>query len=209
MDEWRRQPALHREVLRHPSVFADFISWVFKRADGQVDSDVDEDTRGKRAHAALQILWGLRGLPGRGDDGSVDVEILGEWISECRRLCRERDREIIGDQQIGQILANAPVGSDGVWPCEPVRDLLDAFGSPHIGEGFIIGKFNLRGVTSRGAFDGGGQERSLADRYRADAARIASSWPFTAQLLRKLADGYESSGRQFDQESDWRDLFQS
>ena len=124
-------------------------------------------------------------------------------------MCRERGRGDIGEEQIGQVLANAPVGSDGAWPCEPVRDLLDSIGSPHIGEGFTIGKFNLRGVTSRGAFDGGEQERSLADGYRADATKIASSWPFTAQLLRKMAEGYESDARQFDRESDWRDQFQS
>ena len=209
MDGWQRRPALHREVLRQPSLFADFISWVFKRSDGQVDDDVDEETRHNRTNVAFTVLWGLRGIPGQSDSGVVDAEVLSVWVDEARRLCRERGREDIGEEQIGQILANAPVGSDGAWPCEPIRDLLDRIGSPHIGQGLTSGKFNLRGVTSRGAFDGGEQERSLANGYRADAGRIASSCPFTAQLLRKLADSYESDARQFDRESDWRDLFQS
>ena len=209
MDEWQRQPALHREILRQPFVFADFISWVFKRSDGQVDHDVDEETRHNRAEAALTVLWSLRELPGQDDAGVVQADALGTWVNEARRLCQERDRGDIGEEQIGQILANAPVGADGAWPCEPVRELLDAVGSQHVGEGFTTGKFNLRGVTSRGMFDGGEQERSLAEGYRADAARIASLWPFTARLLRRLADDYESNARQFDRESDWRDLFQS
>ena len=209
MDEWQRQPALHREILRQPSLFADFVSWVFKRSDGSMDSDVDEETRRNRAEAALAVVWSLRGLPGQEDDGVVGADALSAWVNEARRLCHERDRGDIGEEQIGQVLANAPVGADGVWPCEPVRDLLDRIGSPHIGQGFTTGKFNLRGVTSRGMFDGGEQERSLADGYRADSAKIASSWPFTAQLLRGLADDYESNARQFDRESDWRDLFQS
>ena len=209
MDEWQRQPALHREILRQPFVFADFISWVFKRSDGQVDDDVDEETRRNRADAASTILWGLRGLPGQDADGIVHADALWAWVSEARRLCHERDRGDIGEEQIGQILANAPDGADGAWPCEAVRDLLDAVRSQHVGQGFTTGKFNLRGVTSRGMFDGGEQERSLADGYRGDAARIASTWPLTAQLLRRLADGYESNGRQFDRESDWRDQFES
>ena len=208
MHEWKRRPVLYRQILRHPSVFADFISWRFKRSDGQVDDDVDEATRRNRAHAAVRIFWELRGLPGLGDNGAVDREVLGEWVREARRLCRDRSRGDIGDQKIGQILANAPVGSDGAWPCEPVRDLLDRVGSQQIGRGFTTGKFNLRGVTRRGIFEGGEQERSLSDVYRADAAKIAFSWPFTAQLLRTLADGYESDARQFDWESDWRDQFQ-
>ena len=209
MHEWQRQPALHREILRQPSLFADFISWVFKRLDGSMGSDVDEKTRRNRAEAAFTVFWGLRGLPGQDDNDAIDAEFLGAWVKEARRLCQERDRGEIGEEQIGQILANAPVGADGVWPCEPVRDLLDAVGSQHVGQGFTTGKFNLRGVTSRGMFDGGEQERSLADGYRADAVRIASSWPFTAQLLRRLADRYQSDARQFDRESDWRTLFES
>ena len=208
MDEWQRQPALHREILRQPSLFADFISWVFKRSDGSMDDDVDEETRHNRVETAFTVLWSLRGLPGQDDAGVVHADALGVWVNEARRLCQERDRGDIGEEQIGQILANAPVGADGAWPCEPVRELLDSVGSQHVGEGFTTGKFNLRGVTSRGMFDGGEQERSLAEGYRADAARIASLWPFTAQLLRKLAERYESSGRQFDLESDWRDQFE-
>ena len=209
MEEWERQPALHREILRQPSLFADFISWVFKRSDGSTDSDVDEETRRNRAEAAFTVLWSLRGLPGQDDAGVVHADAMGVWGNEARLLCQERDRGEIGEEQIGQILANAPAGADGAWPCEPVRDLLDAVGSQHVGQGFTTGKFNLLGMTGRGVFEGGEQERSLADGYRADAAKISSLWPFTASLLRRLADSYESSGRQFDSESDWRDQFGS
>ena len=209
MEEWERQPALHREILRQPSLFADFISWVFKRSDGSTDGDGDEETRRNRAEAAFTVLWSLRGLPGQDDAGVVHADALGAWVNEARRLCQERGRGEIGEEQIGQILANAPDGADGAWPCEPVRDLLDAVGSQHVGQGFTTGKFNLLGMTGRGVFDGGEQERSLADGYRADAAKISSLWPFTASLLRRLADSYESSGRQFDSESDWRDQFGS
>lgn len=109
MDEWERQPALHREILRHPSLFADFISWVFKRSDGLTDNDVDEETRGNRAEAAFTVLWSLRGIPGQDDAGVVHSDALGVWVNEARRLCQERDRGEIGNEQIGQILANAPV----------------------------------------------------------------------------------------------------
>ena len=143
------------------------------------------------------------------EDGSVDVEALSTWVNEARRMCRERDREEMGDQKVGQVLANAPVGEDGVWPCEPVRDLLDDLASCHIGIGFTIGRLNLRGVTSRGVFDGGGQERSLADKYRQDARKIGARWPFTAQLLRQLATNYEVKARREDQRADWSDQFES
>ena len=58
MDQWQRRPALHREILRHPSVFADFISWLFKRSDGQVDDEVDEETRRKPGRRRLSQSYG-------------------------------------------------------------------------------------------------------------------------------------------------------
>ena len=100
MDEWERQPALYREILRQASLFADFISWVFKRFDGSVDDDVDEETRRNRAEVAFTILWRLHGLPGQDDAGVVHADALGAWVNDARRLCHERDRGDIGEEQI-------------------------------------------------------------------------------------------------------------
>ncbi len=205
----RPKLALHREVIKAPSIFADLISWAFKRSDEQADEMIDEQPPHRRAEIAFDILWRLHGLPGMGESGVVDPENLAAWVNEARRLCKERRREVIGEQQIGRVLANAPTGTDGIWPCEPVRDLLDALELQEIGRGFIIGKSNLRGVTSRRPLDGGSQERSLSREYRANAERIATRWPFTAQLLRKMAVDYESDARLFDQRSDWLDQFQA
>ncbi len=205
----RPQLALHREVTREPSLFADLISWAFKRSDGREEEVIDEQTRQNRARIAFRALWGLHLLPGLMENGSVDGEVLSAWVDEVRRLCRERDRADIGDQQIGQLLANAPAGVDGVWPCEPVRDLLDALASRHVGIGFIIGKGNLRGMTTRGLLEGGEQERSLADRYRKDAAKIAARRPFTANLLRELAGDLERWAGREDNQADWLDRFGS
>ena len=209
LDHDRPQLALHRLVVRDPSLFADVMTWAFKRADGEAEESVDDQVLERRAPIAFSVLWKLRLLPGLMEDGSVDVETLSTWVNEARRMCRERDREDIGDEQIGQMLANAPVGEDGIWPCEPVRDLLDNLASHHIGIGFTMGKNNLRGVTRRGVFDGGAQEKSLADKYRQDAARIGARWPFTAQLLRQLAANYEVKAGLEDQRADWSDQFES
>ena len=209
LDHDRPQLALHRLVVKEPSLFADVITWAFRRTDGQVEEPADDQMLERRAPIVFNVLWKLRLLPGLKEDGSVDVEALSTWVNEARRMCSEHDRGDIGDEQIGQMLANSPPGGDGVWPCEAVRDLLDDLASSHVGMGFTTGKANLRGVTSRGAFDGGGQERSLVDKYRQDAAKIGAKRPFTAQLLRQLAARYEVAARWEDQRADWSDQFES
>ena len=204
--EYRPDLALYRVVGKNPSLFADLIAMAFKRADGKDDNESEDHPSEALGMFAYNLLFSLRGVPGMIDDGTIDADMLTEWVSEARRLCTERDRRDIGDQQIGAVLANAPVGDDGVWPGEPVRDLLDGLSSPsHIGIGFRVGRYNQRGVTSRGVYDGGAQERSLAEGYRSDASRISSRWPFTAKLLREIADGYDADAREVDSRAKWAD----
>ena len=208
LDNHRPNLALHREVLRQPSLFADLITlYAFLRPDGQYyDETLDDRTREVQFRFSYSVLSQMSGLPGAMGDGTIDAMAMGTWVSEARRLCAERDRAEIGDEKIGEILANAPVGSDGAWPCEPVRDLLDALSSfEHIGNGFTIGRFNQRGVTSRGIYDGGAQERSLAAEYREYADKCAVKWPFTSRLLRGIADSYVADARWADSRAAWTD----
>ena len=201
MKERRHNMALHREVARRPDYFADLISMAYKRADGRDESVEDEQTREHRARFAFEILFDLRVPPGLTAEGTIDSETLSVWVGEAQRLCKERDREDIGNQQIGQMLANTPSGSDGVWPCEAVRDLLEQTRSHHIKLGIVVGTANLRGATMRGLFDGGQQERSLSDKYRADAQKITAKWPFTAQMLGEIASSYDEEAKWHDQRS--------
>ena len=205
--EHRPNLALVKEALREPSLFADLITLAFTRVDGEREDSLSDEEREAQFRFSFEVLSHLRGMPGLMDDGTVDPETLNTWVSESRRLCEDRDRRDIGDQRIGEVLANSPIGIDGVWPCEAVRDVLETAQSPeHLRIGFSIGRSNQRGFTSRGIFDGGTQERELAQVYRRDAAQIRLRWPATARLLRELAESYESDGRRQDTRANWTDL---
>ena len=201
----RADLALDRVVLKNPHLFADLVSWCFRRSDGQPDEPIDERVRQSRAHNAFRILERLPSVPGLREDGSVDGSILSQWVAGARQMCRERGRGDAGDSRIGHMLATSPPGTDGVWPCEAVRDVLDDIATRSIAQGFCIGKGNRRDVTWRGVFEGGDQERTLAAQYKRDAAQIDGRWPFTARILRDLAEQYEHEGQYEDDEARWRD----
>ena len=116
-------------------------------------------------------------------------------------MCREHGRSEIGDEQIGELLSKAPSEDDGSRPCQPVCEVLERLAwlaSPVVARGFEVGMYNARGVVSRGLDEGGAQERELAARYRAWAGRLAFEYPYVANVLERIAKGYDREAERED-----------
>lgn len=119
-------------------------------------------------------------------DGSLDADECIRFIEEFRELCRQRDHSTLGDQTLGQILAYAPVGDDGVWPGPPARDALNRPELEQMRVGFRTGAFNKRGMTSR-AFDVRGAIKN--DPSRKTTGKTPTHW---RPRIRTLAQPWRS-----------------
>lgn len=78
---------------------------------------------------------------------------------------------------------------------------IGAFGAPEwegVETRIQVGLVNSRGITSRGVYDGGTQEREMAGGYWDWARQAATTWPRTGRLLRLLAESYEREAREHD-----------
>jgi len=192
--------ALYRALGNDPTDFVNMVSAIF-RAEGEPKRTPTAQEQAF-AHLSFSVLHKWRKLPGLAEDGTIDAYHLTEWVRAARLALSDSGRASIGDEQIGQVLASSPVGSDGVWPAEAVREIIENVGNARIDTGLHIGKMNQRGVTSRGIFDGGDQERELEKEHREMAAKIATRWPRTARLLRGIADSYQHEARRNDAEAE-------
>ena len=193
-----RQPLrLHRLLARDPAFFVEVLCVVFRAQsrDSNGEGSASEGD-GARAMQAYRLLdeWSL--LPGATEQGDIDSAALRAWIEKARTLAAEADRAAVGDDRIGALLARAPVGVDGAWPHESVRDVLEHVEVREIDAGLLIGRQNMRGATWR--TQGGEQERSLADETRGWATTVRSRWPRTAEILEQLAQAWEAEGRMWD-----------
>lgn len=192
--------ALYRALSKNPSDFVNMVNAIF-RAEGEPKRTPTPQEQAF-ARRSLSVLREWRTLPGLADDGTVDSDYLMEWVRSARLTLADSGRASIGDEQIGQVLASSPVGSDGAWPAEAVREIIENVGNVRIDTGLHIGKTNQRGVTLRGVFDGGDQERLLEQHYRGMAGKIAIRWPRTARILRGIADSYQDEARRNDAEAE-------
>lgn len=77
------------------------------------------------AERGFKLIHALKRIPGSDEHGNIDAERLAKWTETVRRSCKELSRIEIADVIIGELLALAPVGKDGVWPCEAVRTVME------------------------------------------------------------------------------------
>lgn len=196
----RRFPVLHGALANDPGFFVEVVSMVY-RADGEEPRELTE-TEKAAALNARELLHSWRDVPGTQDDGTIDKEKLFEWVREARRLLSEASRLGIGDEHIGRVLRYGPPPEGDKWPCEPIRDLIEAINSDQLDGGVLVEIYNSRGTTSRGPTEGGAQERALVEQYQRYARFAAASWPRTADLLNSVARSYAADARRNDLSAD-------
>lgn len=197
-------PNLERYVETHPELFVQAVVWAYRRKDGATDPaefQVQPEQAKTMAARGYKLLEAIERIPGNNDLGELETGGLGKWIATVRQSCSELGRAEIADICIGKMLAGAPIGKDGVWPCEPVRDVIEDIQSEDLMRGAHTGVYNSRGAHWRGK--GGSQERELAEKYRAWSQSLQVSHPFVAsKLLMDLAKTYDHEASREDTEEE-------
>lgn len=195
-----RPTVLYRELGEDPQYFVDMLSLVFRGDDEE--SAPPSEAASLRARHASRVLKAWEQLPGTREDGSIDTEKLRSWVTQARQLLRERKRKAIGDERVGAVLAWSPVGADGYWPHEAVRDVIEGLNDvSNIEDGFRVGRYNQRGVHHRNLETGGEAERALAQRYTSAATALKTRWPTTARFLESLARSYDADAKSEDRDA--------
>lgn len=196
-------PNLESQIAQSPALFVQAVALAYKRSDERNDPPEwrieNPEQQVAVASAAYRLLDQIKKIPATDENGRIDASALTVWLNEVRRLCSEHARADIGDQCLGQLLAKAPKGENGIWPCEAVCQAMEEIASFEIGEGFHVGVLNSRGVHWRG--EGGKQELELAVKYRSWAESLHFDYPYVGRLLEDIAASYEREAAREDSDA--------
>ena len=197
---------LERYIEAHPEIFVQAITWAYKRKDGGTDPEefrLPPNRAEKMAERGYKLLEAIQRIPGHDEIGDLHAKNLAKWVLTVRRTANELSRSDVADLCIGKLFSHAPIGRDGAWPCEPVRQVMEEIQSETLMRGVHTGVYNSRGAHWRG--EGGDQERELAAKYRNWARDVKASYPFVASmLLMELARTYEAEAARQDTEANLR-----
>lgn len=204
----RHQPdrgpkSLHQHLNKHPEFFVELVKNVYRAANQtEPRKEPFTDAEQHRATRSYQLLDGWRSAPGLLDDGTLDAVACKAWVVDARDRLKAVDRASIGDLVLGQILSGSPKDPDGCWPGAVVRSIIEDLQSDSLERGLANGRYNSRGVVSKGIFDGGAQEHALAAQYKKWAGQVEVDCPRTANLLRGMSQSYSHDGSREDRDND-------
>jgi hypothetical protein len=199
---------IFRTLERQPEFFAQLVGLMY-RAEAEPDADGTEEApesdgaelsdaqKQAAAQNAYAVLEAWDGYPGKNAEAGERAQRQTEWSTAVLTLTAESGRVEPGEALLAKVLARVPAGSDGVWPCEAARALIEQ-GRLRFRDELEVEKKNLRGITSKGIFEGGRQEQSIAGPYREGAASLRLTCPETAAFLDRIAASYEEDAREED-----------
>ncbi|MBD9492240.1 HigA family addiction module antidote protein [Ensifer sp. ENS11] len=202
-DEEHRIPNLEKYIELHPEMFVQAVVWAYKRKDNGEDPPeykVDPDSFQHFAERGYRLLEAIERIPGQDEPEEHQTNFLAGWTKAVRDLCADLARGDIADVCMGKLFSSAWIGKDGVWPCEPIRQVMEDIQSESISDGARTGLYNSRGAVWRG--EGGDQERELAEKYRRWAVGLQYSHPFVSStLLMGMVKTYEREANREDLEA--------
>lgn len=196
----RQRPMfLHRQLAREPEFFVDCLKLLFyPRHATEKEKAANDSQKAEMGQRIWHLLRDWHKIPGSDDAGNVSPDKLNEWVRNARKLAKESDRLEVCDLNLGEVFARGGEDVDKAMPLIAIRNVIEECESEELERGLCIGFHNRRGVVSKSLYEGGKQERELAETYQryADAC---SKWPRTAAALRRVAEDYINQARTEDE----------
>lgn len=182
---------LMRQLLSSPEIYFELLTAAYRPDDKEI-GELTEQQR-KFAEVSFSALEHVHRIPGTSVGGNhVKLEEFDNWISKTNQLAKENNYCESHDIVLGKILSYSPVGEDGIWPAECVRNIFEKPHSETLAVHFIIGRENQRGVHTVTA---GIEEEIIANNYKHQADELQLLYPQTAAILLRLSNAYHAESK--------------
>ena len=182
--KWSDMKCTQYILKRNPEFYAQLIDIIY--------SHEDQD-KGTEAKGTENILKKVLEFYNKAffcpceNNGDVNLNELKNWVSNFKnRLSQQKQLKLLG-HVLGRLFAYSPVGSDGYYPHESVRELIEEISDDSLIKSYVTSEFNKRGMHN---IDSGKGEKELALQYKENANAIRILYSESAKIFDKLYDDY-------------------
>jgi hypothetical protein len=200
----RRSPKLlHKELANNPDFFIDVFKWIYKPENEEPlnEDEIPDEQSQNRSRQAFELLHSWKSIPGMDEEFNINEEFLWQWINRVREFAESYGKLNIADAYIAQVLAQFPKSKEP-WPPDVICNVIESINTDSLKRNFYTAIINNRGVTTRGVFDGGDQERVLAKHYRSLSDIHKNKFPSVSSIFDGLANRYEEDAKREDESAE-------
>lgn len=182
--EWEDMKCTQYNLKKNPKLYAYIIDKVFLH-EGEEKSDSNSQKQ-KNAEELFNLYYKALFCPCE-NNGNVDYEELKKWVDDFSQLLiKQKQSKLIGSI-LGKLFAYSPVGSDGYYPHESVRKIIEELDYSNLASSYVSSECNKRGIYSP---DAGKTEKEMALKYKEIQEALEINYPKTAEIYYKLYSNY-------------------
>ena len=203
--EWNDMKAFQKSMKASPEAYAELIALLFKKDRANEDEKIagdtieddskilqkeqnkeDNDKKNRYIEALYHIYKKAKFCPAE-KCGKVENSEIKDWIECFKELLKKNRQSDRFSYHMGRLLANSPVGEDGYYPCEAVRDMLEEYADETMIDEYVNAIYYGRGIYTPTE---GREEKNMAGRYKENADYLSTRYPKAAEIYYKLYDVY-------------------
>ena len=172
---WENMKCCQYLFKRSANLFAEIISLTYKKDDGSYDESID--TEKKRVFFSMER--DIKFCPGE-ENGFINKDVLNRWVSEFKSCLEYQQQKSRFYDKLGKLFACSPIGSDGIFPHEAIRDKIEEIGNEELMNSFACAIIYGRGVHN---VTGGKDEYKLGEKYAEISRKLSIRHPKTAKIF--------------------------
>lgn len=198
---------LSKELSRSPELLMQLVEFAYLPDDRNVEEldGVALENKKQFSECAFHILYfGHNIVSFKNDKGEFDGDYLKQYIEQLYKLAKERKRTNVIDYIVGEILGEIP--RDENYPPTALCELLEDLNSDRVDTSIKTKIYNSRGVSVRGCFEGGDQERSIVLRFESYKNKTKLLYPRITRIFDCLIKDYKREAGEMDVDAQIKDL---
>lgn len=197
--KWEKMMCTQYIFKRDPQFYAQIINLIYLHEGEERSSSTTEQS--EIANNLFDFYYKALFCPCE-SNGDIDLHELKEWVNQFKEKLKEQKQSKLLGSVLGKLFAYSPVGKDGYYPHESIREIIEELSDESLRNSYEIEEHNKRGVYSP---DAGKTEKEMALRYKENADGIRILYSESAKIYDNLYKSYyhESEVERRRAEDEW------